>query len=294
MPNAAVFKRAQGREVLIDPIFTSDLSDAATSYLFAPSEQFASFALRRLFGHSNIFEAELETLAPIITRLLASADVRQFIREIAKSESFRTRFFHPVNSLRFIEICFKNFLARAPYSQQELSDKVQLLNREGYNAVIDSIVDSAEYAHRFGTSILPNIALPGAYIEGMPSFNAQMRLQLPTRGATADSVCRKPMTTSVLAAGNAAAPVEIIASYQLSVPRYEPDMNWMDIPRSSLLKDWASASLILSQAVDNWSGLGTPRPTGQADTPWESGWQPASTGETWKPGWTSAKKKSYA
>ena len=293
MPIEAQYFRSQGREASIAPIFNSQLSDVSTSNRYAPTEEFVTAAMRNLFGQANVFEAEMESLTPTVTRLYTTGDVRQFVREVAMSDSFRTRYFESVSSLRCIEVCFKNILGRAPSSQSEVSEKIVLLNGEGYEAFINSLVDSEEYSTRFGSTLIPTIAIAGDYINGMPSFNAQMKLQLPSRAGGCDANVTNARTTSVLAGNNPAGTMEIATSYALGMPSYEPDTNWMDLPMSTLLKDWASFSLVPSKAAENWSGMSTPRPTVETAEPWGSGWVPEPAGGAWKPGWAPA-KKTYA
>lgn len=286
----AQFARQQGREAVIPPVFISDLADAA----YGISDCIPA-ALRTLMGNANIFEAEMETLSPIVNRLSASGDVREFVREVGKSDSFRRRFFNHFSTVRFIDVAFKLLLARAPSGQQEVSEYVALLAESGYDAVIDRIVDSAEYAERFGSSLVPNMTATGKYVGGMPGFSAQMKMQLHTRGANTDATSAVPSTLLIHAAGDPAAPVEIIAGYSVTHPRYAALGNWNALPRSTLLKDWAAAALVPNSSAVNWSGLGTPRPTGEAKEAWSAGWAPKVTGKTgkWEAGWAPAYLKSY-
>lgn len=288
---AALYARAQERrEGFFGPSFTSDLSSAATS--IRPG--FAALALRTLLCNAHVFEPEASVLAPVVARFQSSRDAREFAREVAKSGPFRARFFDPVSNSRFVELAYKLLLARPPRSQAETASALAVLEGEGYDALVDALLDSREYAARFGNVVVPAMTAAGEYDGGMPAFSAQMRLQLPTRGANSDVTCSTSRTVGVLGGGNPAGCVEIREAYDVSVPRYVPDFGWMELPRSSLLKDWASMTLVLSNAAENWSGLGTPRATGEADGDWEDGWKPTPTGEEWSPGWTGPKQyKTY-
>jgi phycoerythrin-associated linker protein len=70
-------------------------------------------------------------------------DVRNFVRGLAKSSFYKSRFFLSVAPQRGIELNFKHLLGRAPHSQAEMSAKISLQAEHGQAAVIDSIVDSA-------------------------------------------------------------------------------------------------------------------------------------------------------
>jgi hypothetical protein len=46
-------------------------------------------------------------------------------------------------------------LGRAPYDESEIAFHVDLYNAEGYEAEINSYIDSVEYQENFGESIVP-------------------------------------------------------------------------------------------------------------------------------------------
>ena len=81
--------------------------------------------------------------------------VSEFIRQIAKSDLYRTRFFENGSRNRFIELNFKHFLGRAPQSREEIAEHSAILDSEGYEAEIDSYLDSEEYNQAFGPDTVP-------------------------------------------------------------------------------------------------------------------------------------------
>ncbi len=81
--------------------------------------------------------------------------VRDFVRAIALSEVYRTKFFYSNSQTRFIELNYKHLLGRAPYDESEMAFHVDLYNRQGYEAEINSYLDSQEYLDNFGESIVP-------------------------------------------------------------------------------------------------------------------------------------------
>ena len=50
---------------------------------------------------------------------------------------------------------FKHLLGRPPLNQQEIMSGAAIQSEKGFDGLIDSIVDSAEYAEVFGDHILP-------------------------------------------------------------------------------------------------------------------------------------------
>ncbi len=81
--------------------------------------------------------------------------VRDFVRIVAKSEIYRTRFFESTAPYRFIELNFKHLLGRAPLDQAEISEHICRTVESGYDAEIDSYLDSPEYQTTFGENTVP-------------------------------------------------------------------------------------------------------------------------------------------
>ncbi len=95
--------------------------------------------------------------APQIESQLRSGQitVMEFVRALAKSERYRALFLESCSNLRAIELNFKHLLGRAPENQAEISEHIKLLVEKGWEAEIDSYLDSDEYFQSFGTSIVP-------------------------------------------------------------------------------------------------------------------------------------------
>ncbi len=109
---------------------------------------------RQIYGNFHPMESEV----PIdLERRLRNGDltIREFIRGLAKSTFYKSHYFNKVNQQRAIELNYKHLLGRAPNSQRELIQQVELLFNEGFEAHIDSIIDSAEYTEVFGEHIIP-------------------------------------------------------------------------------------------------------------------------------------------
>jgi hypothetical protein len=109
---------------------------------------------KQVFGNTYVLESERPIYAESLLRN-GSISVREFIRLLGKSELYRERFFRSTSNNRFIELNLKHFLGRAPYNQQEISFHFNLYCTSGYEAEIDSYLDSTEYKEAFGESIVP-------------------------------------------------------------------------------------------------------------------------------------------
>lgn len=112
-------------------------------------------AYRQVFGNEHLMDNErLVEPESLLTRGILS--VRDFIRAIATSDLYRRKFLYPNFHVRFIELNYKHLLGRAPYDQTEISYHLDLFLTQGYEAEIDSYIDSAEYESRFGDNLVPS------------------------------------------------------------------------------------------------------------------------------------------
>ena len=82
---------------------------------------------------------------------------REFVRQLAKSELYKSRYFFKVSAYRGIELNFKHLLGRPPLGQQEIASAAAIQSEQGFDALIDSIIDSAEYTEVFGDHGIPYI-----------------------------------------------------------------------------------------------------------------------------------------
>jgi len=109
---------------------------------------------RQVLGNDYVMKSERLTSAESLLRQ-GSITVREFVRAVAKSELYKTKFFLPNSNQRFAELNFKHLLGRPPYDEGELAFHTRLCEVEGYDAEIDSYIDSIEYETKFGNSVVP-------------------------------------------------------------------------------------------------------------------------------------------
>lgn len=112
-------------------------------------------AYKQVFGNAHLLECDRQTSAESLLRD-GDITVRGFIRMLAQSELYRSLFFDSSSQYRFIELNCKHFLGRAPLNQAEISAHVQTYNNSGYEADIDSYIDSDEYIMAFGENTVPS------------------------------------------------------------------------------------------------------------------------------------------
>jgi phycocyanin-associated rod linker protein len=109
---------------------------------------------RQVLGNDYLMQAErLTGLESLL--LNGQLTVRDFVRAVAKSELYKTKFLYPNFQTRVIELNFKHLLGRAPYDEAEVIEHLDRYQNEGFEADIDSYIDSVEYDTSFGDSIVP-------------------------------------------------------------------------------------------------------------------------------------------
>ncbi len=109
---------------------------------------------RQVLGNAYIMESERATV-PESQFKLGELSVREFVREIGKSDAYISRFFETCPRYRFIELNFKHFLGRAPNGFDEMKAHSAILESGGWAAEIDSYIDSDEYQEAFGEDFVP-------------------------------------------------------------------------------------------------------------------------------------------
>jgi phycocyanin-associated rod linker protein len=111
-------------------------------------------AYRQVFGNEHIMESERLVNAESLLKR-GDISVRDFIRALAQSELYKTKFLYSTPQVRFIELNFKHLLGRAPANEAEITEHVNRFIDRGYTAEIDSYIDSWEYQESFGDAVVP-------------------------------------------------------------------------------------------------------------------------------------------
>ncbi len=111
-------------------------------------------AYRQVLGNTHVMESQRLTSAETRVRN-GEFTVREFVRAIALSDLYRSLFFETSSPYRFIELNFKHLLGRAPQDQAEIAEHVHIYTTQGYEAEINSYIDSDEYISSFGENDVP-------------------------------------------------------------------------------------------------------------------------------------------
>lgn len=109
---------------------------------------------RQLLGNDYLMKSERLVGAESLLKN-GYITVREFVRAVAKSELYKEKFFYGNFQTRVIELHFKHLLGRAPYDESEVIEHLDRYENEGYDADVDSFIDSEEYQASFGDNVVP-------------------------------------------------------------------------------------------------------------------------------------------
>lgn len=81
--------------------------------------------------------------------------VREFVRMLAKSPTFRDRYWSKLYVCKAIEYIHRRLLGRPTYGRPEMNAYFDLASKKGFYAVVDAILDTKEYEQAFGEDTVP-------------------------------------------------------------------------------------------------------------------------------------------
>nr|WP_242024029.1 phycobilisome linker polypeptide [Nodosilinea sp. FACHB-13] len=109
---------------------------------------------RQLLGNDYLMKSERLVGAESLLKN-GYISVRDFVRAVAKSELYKEKFFYGNFQTRVIELHTKHLLGRAVYDESEVVDHLDRYETQGYDADVDSFIDSEEYQANFGDNVVP-------------------------------------------------------------------------------------------------------------------------------------------
>ncbi|MDX2216978.1 MAG: phycobilisome linker polypeptide [Oculatellaceae cyanobacterium bins.114] len=142
------------RQLGIEPFVGTVPVELRSSWTEGDVQAVIHAAYRQVFGNDYLMQSERLSSAESLLRR-GDITVREFVRTLAQSELYRQKFFYSTPQVRFIELNYKHLLGRAPYDESEIAYHVDLYTQQGYEAEINSYIDSLEYETNFGAAIVP-------------------------------------------------------------------------------------------------------------------------------------------
>jgi phycoerythrin-associated linker protein len=149
------------------------------------AESIINAVYRQVLGNAYVMESERLTVAESQFKL-GEFSVREFVRAVAKSDLYQSRFFTSCARYRAIELNFRHLLGRAPRDLEEMRMHSTILDTQGYDAEIDSYLDSDEYQNTFGENFVPFIR--GYKTEACETMVQFTHLFQMVRGASSSSL----------------------------------------------------------------------------------------------------------
>jgi phycobilisome core-membrane linker protein len=139
---------------------------------------------RQVFGR-DVYQGQQLTAAE--TRLEnGEIPVREFIRILAKSDTFRKTYWTSLYVVKAVEYIHRRLLGRPTYGRQEMNKYFDLCSKKGFYALVDAFIDSPEYSEAFGEDTVP-------YERYLTPGGLQLRKARP--GAIAEGIGAKVETT---------------------------------------------------------------------------------------------------
>lgn len=149
------------------------------------AESYIRAVYRQVLGNAYVMESE-RLPVPESQFKRGELSVREFVRAVAKSDLYRSRFFSNCPRYRAIELNFRHLLGRAPLDLEEMRMHSTILDTEGFEADIDSYLNSDEYQTTFGENLVPYIR--GYKTEACNSMVQFTHIFQLVRGASSSSL----------------------------------------------------------------------------------------------------------
>ncbi|MGG6270085.1 phycobilisome rod-core linker polypeptide [Leptolyngbya sp. AN03gr2] len=101
---------------------------------------------------------------------------KELVRQLGKSRLYRKLFYEPFTISRIVELSVRHFLGRGIYSIEEFQTHFETITEKGFPALIDSLIDSTEYADYFGEETVPYLRGLGQEAQECRNWGAQHEL----------------------------------------------------------------------------------------------------------------------
>jgi phycobilisome rod-core linker protein len=109
-------------------------------------------AYRQIFFHAFKWDREKILESQLRNGQLT---VRDFVRGLLLSNTFRNSFYEKNSNYRFVEHCVQKILGRDVYSEREKIAWSIVIATKGYQGLIDDLLNSDEYLSNFGYDTVP-------------------------------------------------------------------------------------------------------------------------------------------
>lgn len=102
--------------------------------------------------------------------------IKEFVRALGKSYLYKKDFYEPFVNSRVVELALRHFLGRGLSSLKEFQKYFSILSLRGLDGLIDSLVNSQEYADYFGEETVPYSRSLGEEAQECSNWGPQLDL----------------------------------------------------------------------------------------------------------------------
>ena len=144
-------------------------------------------AYRQIFER-DIAKAYSQVVCPVEATQVRQMDIsmREFIRALGHSKEYRQQFFGRFSNSRAVELAFRHFLGRGISTREEFTRYFDIVSAQGLKGLVDSLINTSEYAQVFGEETVPYLRDLGEEAQesaGWGSNRKLFRFSAPFEGA---------------------------------------------------------------------------------------------------------------
>lgn len=144
-------------------------------------------AYRQVFER-DIVKGYSQVVCPVEATQVRQGQIsmREFIRALGRSKEYQKQFYGRFSNSRAVELAFRHFLGRGISSREEFTRYFDIISAQGLPGLVDSLVNSMEYARVFGEETVPFLRDLGEEAQesaGWGSNRKLFRFSAPFEGA---------------------------------------------------------------------------------------------------------------
>jgi phycobilisome core-membrane linker protein len=144
-------------------------------------------AYRQVFERDIVKGYSLEVCPVEATQVRqGQISMREFIRALGRSKEYQKQFYGRFSNSRAVELAFRHFLGRGISSREEFTRYFDIVSAQGLPGLVDSLLNSMEYARVFGEETVPFLRDLGEEAQesaGWGSNRKLFRFSAPFEGA---------------------------------------------------------------------------------------------------------------
>ncbi|NET23980.1 phycobilisome rod-core linker polypeptide [Okeania sp. SIO1I7] len=126
---------------------------ASIKFSESSTQKLITAAYRQVFGRDVYDGQRLKSSENRLEN--GDITIREFIRALAKSDTFRNMYWNSLYVCKAIEYIHRRLLGRPTYGRKEINSYFDICAKKGFYALVDAIIDSQEYNEAFGEDTIP-------------------------------------------------------------------------------------------------------------------------------------------